>query len=173
MRRSIHTIIFAVPLALALTWGASAASANEPPDWPAPVPWAPFEVEQPEDDNPAADVPWAPFEQEEVDPDLPEGQPEPDDDDIEPEPEPQPDPATDVEPDPQAAPVADPRTAAPGTGKAAQETVDDTATGSDLRAVHSPLVTLLIVTASLLAGVSMAAGIVALTARRRRAHVRG
>lgn len=174
MRRSIRNIILAVPLALALTWGASAASALEP-DAPAPVPWAPFEVEQPDDDNPAADVPWAPFEQEEVGPDLPEGQPEPDDDDIEPDPgsDAEPDAGADAVPDPQAAPVVEPRTVAPGTGKATQETVDDTATGSDLRAMHSPLVTLLIVAASLLMGVSITAGIVALTTRRRRAHVRG
>ena len=168
MRRSIHTIILAVPLALALTWGASAASALEP-DAPAPVPWAPWEVEQPEDDSPVADVPWAPFEQEEVGPDLPEGQPEPDDDDIDPDPgsDAEPDAGADPVPDPQVAPVVEPRPIAPGTGKAAQEAVDETATASDRRAVNSPLVTVLIVSGFVLMALSIFAGIAALTHRRR------
>jgi hypothetical protein len=172
MRRSISTIIFAVPLALALTWGASAASADEP-DWPAPVPWAPFEQEQPDDDNPGADVPWAPFEQDEVDPDLPEGQPEPDGGDVDPGPEVEPEPETEMEPDPQAAPVVEPRPIDSGTGKAAQETVDDTAIGSEARATDSPLVVGLMVTGMLLAGLSVAAAIAALTFQRRRAAHRG
>jgi hypothetical protein len=175
MRLSIRTIVLALPLALALTVGAGvAANAVVPfePDAPAPVPWAPFEQEDPEDDSPVADVPWAPFEQDEgPGPDLPEGQPETDDDDIDPGPdlddELEPAPSTDTVPDPQAAPVVEPRPVDSGTGKLAGEAVDDTATADDLRATGSPLIPVLIGLGLLLTGLSIAASIMAVVAGRR------
>lgn len=162
MHATIRTAVIALPIALAMTFGAGAAAnaivplEDEPPT--ADVPFFPFFEPEDEDDPPTADVPFFPFEWGE-DPDLPEGNPMPQPD-PEPEPEPEADTGTDVAPVPEARPY-DP-TAKP---KPIVESGDTEIVAAPEQA--APISSMLLILGIALAGLAAAAGVIALILARR------
>ncbi len=161
MHRSIRIAALALPLALAMTWGAGAASATMPFQPDADVPWAPFEQPEVEPDGPAAPVPWAPFEWDPAEPEpdpLPEAQPEP-------ESLPEPDPGIVEEVVPEVVPAIDVTDATPKQAPAAEDATQLRDTGS--------MATVALITGLALAGLALCAGILAIVlARSRKAEWR-
>lgn len=160
MQRTTRIAALALPLALALTFGAgTAAFAIAPQETPpnADVPWFPFEQPEEDPDGPAADVPWFPFD--EGGPDNPDDDIDPDPGDAEPEPEPEVEPEPLPEPAPETIEQADPVDTPQVSPKDAVRT--DETSAADHRG-SGDLGLMLGTIGFVLAGLALAAGIVVL-----------